>query len=510
MLFEALSDAVLLVDAETGAILDANPAAVQLYGYPKTAFLQLTDAAVTAEHDGADSSLRGTLDRSPTRVAVRCHRRKDGTVFPVEITGSTWRLGNRKVICAVVRDITERQRVEQELGHSQKMEAIGHLAGGVAHGFRNQLTVILGYANMLLRQGWVFPEHRAKVVEIVKAAEKATRLTDELLSFGRRQMLHPQVLDLGPFLAGLLRPLQKLLGEDIRLSIRPSGRPARTRLDPDRLQKAVVHLALNARDAMPHGGELLIDIDCVELTADAPLGRDAPPGRYVRICVADTGHGMDDETRRRIFDPYFTTKDAADGTGLGLSMVYGFVRQSGGFIECSSRLGGGTRFHLHFPSLPADALAHAAPADEAPPPAASILVVEDEDMVRRFLVQTLRDAGYAVLEATGAQHALAIARQAETQIDLLIADVVMPRMNGVEVARQIRATRTQVAVLYVSGYAEDDLVRRGVQFAKAGLLVKPFGRDGLLDRVGQLLGVEKPASDGAGFSLPLPQLRQRL
>jgi len=396
---------------------------------------------------------------------------------------------------AVVRNITDRKRLQQQLLQSQKMEALGQLAGGVAHDFRNQLTVIRGFADMLLRRDMVTDEGRDKVQEILKAADRSARLTAQLLLFSRQEVLQPQVVGLRELIGDLGRSLPRMVGEDIRLSVVHHARQCTVELDPMLLQQAVMNLVVNARDAMGGGGELLIETDLADLSSEeaARLGGGAA-GRYATVGVVDTGTGMDEAVAARIFEPFFTTKPAGHGTGLGLPMVYGFVRQSGGMIDCDTRLGRGTRMCLYFPLVEGHrrCRAPARQAPEAPPTGReTILIAEDDAAVRGLLGEWLREAGYAVLVAADAAEVLDVARSPGRGVDLLLTDMVMPGMSGAELAQRVGAVRPQTAVLYVSGYLDEDLSRRGVAAPPAGrLLPKPFTRDALLRHV-------RAALDGA-------------
>ncbi|HET7463630.1 MAG TPA: PAS domain S-box protein [Longimicrobium sp.] len=391
------------------------------------------------------------------------------------------------------RDVTERKHAEealrvsqQQLLQAQKMDAVGRLAGGVAHDFNNLLTAIRGNAELLLYDIPAGDPRRDDVDEIRKAADRAAALTRQLLAFSRRQVLQPRVLDLNDVVQEMERMLRRLIGEDVELVTRLSPGVAQVRADPGQVEQVVLNLAVNARDAMPGGGKLIVE------TADAELGDETKrahpyvvPGRYVMLCVSDTGQGMDPETRERAFEPFFTTKPAGRGTGLGLSTVYGIVKQSGGFIWLDSELGRGTRVRIYLPP----AAAPAPPPATAPRPVehrrgeGTVLLAEDEVTVRRLAVRVLQRGGFAVLEAADGEEALTVAREYAGSIDLLVTDLVMPRMGGRDLAARLRGVRPQVPVVYVSGYAEEAVQRDGVLDPGARFLPKPFTAEQLLDAV---------------------------
>jgi PAS domain S-box-containing protein len=408
--------------------------------------------------------------------------------------------GQPEQIAGFVLDITDRKRAEEalqtseeQLRQAQKMEAIGLLAGGIAHDFRNQLTVIKGYSEMLLRRDMVDGPSREHIQEILKAANRSATLTGELLAFGRKQTLRPEVVNLCDLVAETAKPLRAMLGEDVRLSIVAAQDVANVRIDPGQFQQALVNLAANARDAMPEGGELWVETASVLL--DDHFARQHPGasvGPHVVATIRDSGTGMDEETLSRVFEPFFTTKPIGQGTGLGLSMVYGFVKQSGGTIDVCSRPGKGTTFRLYFPQARANCEAAMAQSPGAPLPhgTGTILVVEDEDPIRRLIVNTLQECGYCVLQAADAQQAdLCVFRHNGT-IDLLVTDVVMPGGSGPELARRMRSQCPGLRVLYVSGYTGRALSQRGIEGEEADVIVKPFNSQRIIDAVRSALGEE--------------------
>ena len=394
----------------------------------------------------------------------------------------------------VIEDITEHRKTQQQLQQSQKMEAIGQLAGGIAHDFRNQLTVIRGYGQML-RDGLPPGDGREMLDEILHAADRSVEITGQLLSFSRRDTLCPKTHDLNDLVAELTKALQRIIGEDLALATQASPTACPATVDATQFQHALMNLATNARDAMPAGGRLTIRTRRTRTDAHfAARHPDVAPGEWVIVEVADTGSGMDAATQARIFEPFFTTKQAGQGTGLGLAMVYGFVRQSGGGVEVESELDAGTTVRLFFPIATAEPAEQTVslPARKQARGNETILVVEDEPAVRKLLIVTLRQAGYRILESANGQDALHLADRHPGPIDLLITDVIMPGVDGVELSRQLRQRRPAIGVLYVSGYTGKNLAQRGVDGA-ANLLAKPFSRDDLLAAARQVLDTAQRA-----------------
>jgi signal transduction histidine kinase/CheY-like chemotaxis protein len=398
-------------------------------------------------------------------------------------------LANARASDQLRHGLAERRSLEAQLLQAQKMEAVGRLAGGVAHDFNNQLTVIQGYTELLLHQLSDEDPTYGPLTEIARAGERARELTNQLLVFSRKQVLRPRPVRLEEVLAGMRGPLSRMLGEDILLKLGPMAEPGRVTLDRMQLEQAIMNLAVNARDAMPQGGELTVSVSSVEITEDITgqhPGVNAGP--HAMLCVSDNGAGMSEEVRARIFEPFFTTKEHGKGTGLGLSMVYGFVRQSAGVIEVESAPGGGTTFRLYFP-LTSDAAIEERPTPISYMPGGgeTILVAEDETMVRHLMVRMLRELGYTVLETANAQEALPAADRHEGRIELLISDMVMPGASGPELVERLRRKRPELRVLYVSGYADHAVMRNGQLTPGSAFLSKPFRPETLARAVRSLL-----------------------
>jgi nitrogen-specific signal transduction histidine kinase/ActR/RegA family two-component response regulator len=390
----------------------------------------------------------------------------------------------------LLKDIGERRRLEEQLRQSQKMEAVGRLAGGVAHDFNNHLTVIGSYSEMLLADLGPDDPRRSDLEEIRKAAGGAAALTRQLLAFSRQQVIEPRNLDLNEIVASSGKMLTRLIGEDIELVVRTSSSPVMVRMDAGQLDQVIMNLAVNSRDAMPGGGRLTIETAEVELDQSyAAAHWPAPPGRFAMLAVSDTGIGMDEQTRDRIFEPFYTTKESGKGTGLGLATVYGIVKQSRGFIWVYSEPGHGATFKIYLP--PAEGPGSEAGARPAQPVAPrgteTILLVEDSSPVRAIARQILQRQGYRVLEAPGGDAALALAGEYRPAIHLLLTDVIMPGMSGRQLAERLQAMRPETRVLFMSGYTDDAVVLHAVLEENLAYLQKPFSPDSLARKVREVL-----------------------
>jgi two-component system cell cycle sensor histidine kinase/response regulator CckA len=420
-------------------------------------------------------------------------KRKDGMPIVVRVSGRAVSDGaNGRVFELYAEDVTERRALEQQLRQSQKMEAVGRLAGGIAHDFNNLLMVILGYSELLLERLGPDAAVRVPAQEIANAAERASSLTRQLLAFSRKQMLAPRILDLNSVVTENLKMLTRVIGEDIDLVMVPGSDLGAVRADAGQIEQVIMNLAVNARDAMPSGGKLTLETANVSLDEDyarfhAPL----KPGKYVMLAISDTGVGMDAETQSRIFEPFFSTK-GPKGTGLGLSTVYGIVKQSGGYIWVYSESGKGTTFKIYLPRVAdrAETAAQVVTAKEEPatePGTETILLVEDEANLRYLARQFLEKQGYRVIEAADGAVAMQIAVAHDGVIHLLLTDVIMPGMNGRELAQRISEIRPNVKILYMSGYTENVIGHNGMLDAGTRLLQKPFNLRDLKDQVREAL-----------------------
>jgi PAS domain S-box-containing protein len=411
-------------------------------------------------------------------------------------TKSVYRDAQGQVIglIGISRDITELKRLEEQFRQAQKMEAVGRLAGGVAHDFNNLLTVINGYSGLVFNRLRAEDPSRKPLVEIQKAGERAANLTRQLLAVSRKQVLQPQVVSFNTLLGELLKLLQRLLGEDIELTLVPEASLGLAKVDPGQFEQAIINLAVNARDAMPQGGRLTIETHNTELAEDyAEHHQEVRAGHYVLVAVSDSGHGMDEATKARIFEPFFTTKGPGQGTGLGLAMVYGFVKQSGGHIEVYSEMGHGTTFKVYLPRAE-ETIPFAKPSPnllKLPQGNETILLVEDEDAVRTLSRQVLQSNGYTVLEARDGQEAIWVAQQHQGSIHLLVTDVVMPRMSGRQLADLLAQARPYLRILFMSGYTDEAVLRHGVLEASVAFLQKPFNPIELVRKVREVLDEEK-------------------
>ncbi|HYL20544.1 MAG TPA: ATP-binding protein, partial [Gemmatimonadales bacterium] len=415
---------------------------------------------------------------------------KDGTYRILEAVGR-YLLEDPLVRGVVInaRDVTERRSLERQLLQAQKMEAVGRLAGGVAHDFNNVLTAILGYAGLLLDGLPTLSPLRPDLEEIRKAADRAAGLTRQLLAFSRKQVLEMRALDLNELVADMDKLLRRLLGEDIDVVTNLDRTLGAVRADAAQLEQVVVNLAVNSRDAMPEGGTLMIETRNADLD-DSYAGEHVPvrPGRYVMLAVSDTGTGMSAETMSHVFEPFFTTKEAGKGTGLGLSTVYGIVKQSGGYVWCYSEPGHGTTFKVYLPRVD-EPIARLPIRAVAGPPHGSetVLVVEDEPGLRALTRRVLEKHGYTVLEARTADAASALVRDHAGPIHLLLADVVLPGASGRTLADELLARRADLKVLFMSGYTEDAIVHRGVLAANTAFIHKPFSAEALAAKVREVL-----------------------
>jgi PAS domain S-box-containing protein len=495
-LVESAPDAVYVQSG--GRFVYLNPTACKLFGVARPEELLGKDLMerVAPEFRGA---IRERIQRQketgqPAPLMEQEYLRVDGSRVPVETTAMYIRYEGLDAHLVYVRDITDRRRLAEQYRQAQKMESVGRLAAGVAHDFNNQLTVIRAYCDLLMAD--VKPESPLwnPLMEIRRASDRAKSTTSHLLSFSRKQILQAEVVDLNQLLKEMRNPTSKMVGEDIELEVVAAPGATSVLVDRAAMQQAIMNLIVNARDAMSAGGRLTLR--SAEVTVgpeEAKAFAGAPPGRYVLLEVADTGAGMDAATLGQVFDPFFTTKEVGKGTGLGLPMVHGFVSQSSGYISIDSAVGQGTTVRLLLPVAEKQARASAA---EATAPLArgqateTVLVVEDEETIRQIMIQVLRAQGYRVLDAASPMEALNLLAGYSGPLHLLISDMVMPGMRGVDLARQVQAKRPEVRTLFITGYVEEPVRKRA-----NNVLLKPFGLDSLTQRVRQTLDAPAQAGD---------------
>lgn len=484
--FDGALEALLIADDE-GRYVDANPAACALFGLPKNELIGRRVEEFTEpdfDFEGAWSSLMkaGWLTGEFRLV------RPDSTVRDLEFSATANILPGRHF--SVLRDITRRKQLEEQLNQSQKMEAIGRLAGGVAHDFNNLLTAIIGYSQLALGRLDEVDPMRREVEEIQKAGARAAALTNQLLAFSRKQILQLTVMDLNAVVSDTEKMLQRLIGEDIELVTHLEPALWRVKADEGQISQVIMNLAVNARDAMPRGGKLIIETSNATFDDDYTsqhLGM--TPGRYVLLAISDSGAGMDEETLSHLFEPFFTTKEQGKGTGLGLSTVYGIVKQSNGHLWAYSEEGQGATFKIYLPQVD-ESLEKDKPRDEvAAPPTGTetVLVVEDEEMLRELARRILELNGYTVLNAAGGKEAIAICEQYEGAIHLMLTDVVMPQMSGPDLASRIASLRPDMKVLFMSGYTDSAVVHNSALDPTVAYIQKPFTMDALVRKVREVL-----------------------
>jgi two-component system cell cycle sensor histidine kinase/response regulator CckA len=488
-------DAIMMIDEQQRITL-FNPAAERIFGYtaaevlhqPLDLLLPERYRAMHAAHVKGFNTSPEAL-RSMNRRGIIFGLRKGGEEFPAEASISKFDTDEGRVMTVRLRDISERQKLEEQLRQSQKMEAVGRLAGGVAHDFNNLLGVIVGNMYLLKANPRDPAEVKAAAEQVIAAAEKAGALTRQLLAFSRKQVMRPEIIDLNRVTENLGKMIPRLVGEDVDVRILHGKNLKPVKADPNQLEQVIMNLVVNARDAMPRGGKLTIETNNVSLNAEEARRNDVQPGNFVLLAVSDTGSGMDEATRSRIFEPFFTTKPTGKGTGLGLATVYGIVRQSNGYIWVYSEAGQGTTFKVYLPAS-ADTPSEVG-VSEAPEIAASgtetIMLVEDEDALREVLVKVLKANGYHVLSSSRGPQALDFARLHREPIHLLVSDVILPDMRGPELAAHLSRLHPEVRVLYMSGFTDNALMHSGSLPQSTLFLQKPFTPDVLLRRVRDIL-----------------------
>jgi two-component system cell cycle sensor histidine kinase/response regulator CckA len=500
MLFEQSPYGVLILDPETGRAMEFNETAHRQLGYSRQEFASLTIADYEAREkpEEIEEKTREVLKGEQLNFQTS-HRTKAGEIRDVLVTNQAIRLSGRTVLHAIFQDITDKSKAERELAHSteqlrqsQKIEAVGRLAGGVAHDFNNLLTVITGYCELMMTKIGESNPLWKDVREISKSADRAAALTRQLLAFSRRQILQPKVLEIDAVVPEMDKMLRRLLGEDVNLVTNLGAGAGKVKADPGQIEQVIVNLAVNSRDAMPGGGTITIETAVVEL--DEAYARDhggVSPGPHVMLAISDTGCGMDRETLSKAFDPFFTTKEEGKGTGLGLSTVFGIVKQSGGCLYAYSEPGIGTVMKIYLPCVTGETERKEERRDAGTEDnlqgSENILLVEDEDTLRKLVVAILEGYGYTVLVAGDGEEALRVLNNSPVIPRLLISDVVMPKMGGRELSDRIKAIYPGTRVLFMSGYTDDAIVHLGVLKAGVSYLAKPFTPKGLAHKVREVL-----------------------
>ncbi len=499
-LAENIDQVFWMLDLAANQVLYVSPAFERVWGSSTSALYRNRDWLAQTVHPEDKDRLAGFFAKMGSASAEECYRivRPDGGVRWIHDRAFVVRNpeGEPYRVAGIAEDITAQRELEEQLSHTNKMEAVGRLAGGVAHDFNNLLTIIGGYSQMLVESTRAGDPRRDKLEQILNAANRAGLLTKQLLAFSRRQVLQPRLVNVNNLVTNMEAMLGRIIGEQITIETVLDPELGLIKADPHQLEQVVMNLAVNARDAMPNGGLFRIE---TSMPAAVRLTNGESPdesGRRVRLSISDTGCGMDERIRERAFEPFFTTKGIGKGTGLGLSTVYGIVHQNQGTVHVSSRPGQGTVFELYFPVVPEGETEEAAPAKSRPRPEASetILLAEDEPAVRALVRETLRQLGYTVLEATDGYQALKLVEESNTEIHLLLTDVIMPLMNGHELAMRLEAVRPGTKVLYMSGYTDDVLAFHGIA-PEIDFIQKPFSRADLAEKLEKVLSAGKSAGE---------------
>ena len=503
-IYNSPNDAIFIHDGETGKILDVNEGMLKMYGYYRDEALQLDISDFSSGKEPytleeAEKKVQAAIENEPQIFEWQAKKR-NGELFWVEVSLKYTEIGGQGRVLAVVRDISERKRAEQEkiklkseLYQAQKMESIGRLAGGVAHDFNNILTVINGYAEICLMGMEENQPLREEIEIIQQSGQRAARLTQQLLAFSRKQIVKQELLDLNREVDDTRKMLGRLLGENIEIEISHGKDLWPVKMDRSQMEQVVLNLAVNARDAMPSGGKLTIETANVSLDgAYIKTHYNVTPGDYVMLAVSDNGQGMDEETKGNIFEPFFTTKEQGKGTGLGLATIYGIVKQNNGEIQVYSQPGQGTTFKIYLPRVdePIEKIEDVPSVEEISDNRGTetIMLVEDDDMVRKMSGDILTGLGYTVLEAENGEDALQVCSRSRGKVDLLLSDVVMPKMSGPALATKMQELCPETKVLFMSGYTENDIVKHGVLEDGVNFIPKPITPRSLSQAVRKVLG----------------------
>ncbi len=489
--FRSNPEGIVISTRDEGRILEVNDAYVRMMGYERSELIGSTvkelDVWAPGERELALAKLQecGAIRDYSAKFRSKGGRIKEGQISIEQIQDQ-----EEPCLLVSIRDVTESHLMERQLRAAQKMEAIGRLAGGVAHDFNNVLMIISGSVQLMQASTRKDPNSNARyLAQIESATEKATSLTRQLLAFSRQQVLHPSVLDLNLIVTDLWKLLPRLLGEDVESVLHLASNLGSVSADRGQIEQVIMNLAVNARDAMPQGGKLVLETSNVELDSASVMrhGTEIPPGHYVVLAVSDTGMGMDAETQAKLFEPFFTTKELGKGTGLGLATVYGIVKQSAGYVWVYSEVGKGTAFKVYLPRVPGKAVVQRAPSSQ---PVAggseTILLVEDEGALRELASEYLGSKGYKVLAAGDREHALKVCRDFEGPIHLMLTDVVMPGGGGPDLAKAVLETRPDLRVIYMSGYT-DRVLSEELIAEQATFLQKPFSLEHLVSKIRSLL-----------------------
>jgi PAS domain S-box-containing protein len=500
-LFETAQDGILILDANSGLITDVNPFLTKLLSYSHDELLgkELWFIGLFKDIEASKRAIEELQTKGYVRYDDLPLKTREGKAVSVEFVSNVYDVGGRKVIQCNIRDITARKdatRLEQRVIQAQKMEAIGEVAGGMAHDFNNLLGVILGYCEILEKQEDLGESARKMIEEIHSAGSSARNLTQGLLAFSRRQVLVAVFLDLNEAVKRMGGMLARLIGESVQLKTVLGKELGTIKADPSQLEQVLMNLCINARDAMPGGGKLVIETSNADIDYSYCVQHpSARPGRYVLLSVRDTGTGMDAETQSRIFEPFFSTKEPGKGTGLGLSTVFGIVKQGDGIISVYSEPGAGTTFRIHFPRW--DEAPAALPKKTASAirgGTETILLVDDSSPLRHLTRLLLEQCGYTVIDSGDPSDALRMAEQHHGLLPLLITDVVMPGLSGPVLARKLGEARPEIRVLYTSGYAADQIATHQIEGQDYAFLEKPFTRDQLARKVRELLDSPAPVA----------------